>query len=96
MKNIVLKYHFLNDQVGYIVLNQKVYNEIKKRHPDYKDVLTDETINPFGHQPTYIKVELWEDADLVEVKPESGSLESVLGLPSMFLVGDFLGHLETI
>ena len=95
MKNIVLHYHFINDQVGHIVLTQQVYDEIKKIYPDYKDVLTDETINPFGHRPTHIKVELWDNADLIDMDPKSGSLESLIDLPSVVLVGDFLGHLET-
>ena len=96
MENIVFTYHFLNDQIGYNIIDSDTFDLIKKTYPNYSEIMMDETINPFGARPTYISVDLYGDAEFVEIEPEIGSVEYLLGTKTTKIVGTFKKHLEIL
>ena len=56
----------------------------------------DETINPFGARPTHIVVDLYGDAEFVEVESQVGSVGYLLGNKTTKVVGTFKQHLEIL
>jgi hypothetical protein len=96
MKNIVLSYNFQSGQVGYNIISEDVYESIKKTYPNYKDILMDSDINPFGVTPTSISVDLYDNAELVQLIPECDTIEFLLGMDEWTLSGTLLEHVEVI
>jgi hypothetical protein len=96
MENIVFTYHFLNDQIGYNIIDSNTFEFIKQKYPNYREIMMDETINPFGARPTHIVVDLYGNAEFVEVESEVGSIEYLLGNKTTKLVGTFKQHLEIL
>ena len=96
MENIVFTYHFLNNQIGYNIIDSNTFEFIKQKYPNYSEIMMDETINPFGARPTHIVVDLYGDAEFVEVESEVGSVEYLLGNKTTKVVGTFKQHLEIL
>ena len=96
MKKIVLSYNFQSGQIGYNIISEDVYEFIKKTYPNYKDILMDSDTNPFGLTPKSISVDLYDNAELVQVIPECDTIEFLLGMDEWSVSGTLLKHVEVI
>ena len=96
MKKIVLSYNFQSGQVGWVIWSQEQYDSITKTYPNYKEQLIDSEINPFGKSPLSVSIDLYEDAELVEVDSRPGSIEWLLGKKTTILNGTYLETIEIV
>lgn len=96
MENIVFTYHFLNDKTAFSIISLDDYESIKVNYPNYREVMMDEKVNPFGVRPTYVSVDLYEDAELIDIESKIGSTEYLLGIKTTGLSGTFIKQVEII
>jgi hypothetical protein len=96
MESIVMTYHFLNDQVGFNIIDLETYELLKREYPDWREKMFDPEINPYGARPTLIEVDLYENAQFVDVEPEPHTIEHLMGLKSTTLGGTLLRKIEKL
>lgn len=96
MENIVLTYHFLNEQKGYSIISKDDYKQIITLYPNYKEIMMDETMNPFGGRPTFISVQLYKNPEFEEIESKIGSIDYLMGTKTTILVGEHLEDIEII
>ncbi len=92
---IVLEYDFKDGQTGFILLNSSVWNDVMLKFPDLYETLFDSNVNPFGVVPERITVKEYENAELIEIEPPTGSIPNLLGLPLIVVEGTYLRTLNT-
>jgi hypothetical protein len=92
---IVLEYDFKDGQTGFILLSSSVWNDVMLKFPDLYETLFDSNVNPFGVVPERITVKEYENAELIETEPPTGSIPNWLGLPLIVVEGTYLRTLNT-
>jgi hypothetical protein len=96
MENIVLTYHFLNEQKGHSIISKEDWKQIVTEYPNYKEIMMDEKINPFGARPTFISVQLYKNPEFQEIESEIGSIGYLMGTNTTILIGEHLQDIEII